>query len=96
MKIVKKTRICIYICIASSVLLLISSCNTFKEVAKESVIELIEDPKTGTPVFTREYDTAPYGINVVGLARSRKELKRKKIREIIENYQIEQTDSLRR
>ena len=75
-------------------MILISSCSTFIEVAKESVIETISDPKTGTQVFTREYDTQPYGINVGGIINARKELKKKKKREIIENYDKEQTDSM--
>ena len=90
---VKKTSLCFYAFGSLIVLLLMSSCNTFKEIVKEEVVESITDPKTGTPVFTREYDTKPYQINVGEIIRARKEQKKKKKRELIENYEIEQTDS---
>ena len=80
---VKKTSLCFYAFGSLIVLLLMSSCNTFKEIVKEEVVESI----------TREYDTKPYQINVGEIIRARKEQKKKKKRELIENYEIEQTDS---
>jgi len=43
----KKTHFCIYVCDFEVALLLISSCNTFKKVAKETVIESITASKLG-------------------------------------------------
>ena len=42
----------------------LTSCKVAKDVAKESLIESITDPKTGTQVFVKDYDTDPYAINV--------------------------------
>ena len=60
----------------------LTSCKVAKDVAKESLIEsLIEsitDPKTGTQVFVKDYDTDPYAINVGGIIKARKEAKKKK------------------
>ena len=64
----------------------LSSCKTAKEVALESAIELIQDPKTGTQVFVREADTEPYGINLFGIIKARKKLKKQKMKEILDNY----------
>lgn len=64
----------------------LTSCNVAKEVAKESLIESITDPKTGTQVFVKDYDTAPYAINVGGIIKSRKEAKKKKAKEILDEY----------
>lgn len=41
-----------------------------KETAKETIIESIPDPKTGSQVFTRNLDTEPYGINVGGIVKA--------------------------
>ena len=57
-----------------------------KEVAKESLIESITDPKTGTQVFVKDYDTDPYAINVGGIIKSRKDAKKKKGKEILDEY----------
>ena len=62
------------------------SCSTTKEMAKESLIESISDPRTGTQVFVREYDTKPYGINAAGIIKARKDAKKKKAKDILENY----------
>ena len=82
-----------YICNSLIVLLLMTSCSIFKEIVKENIVESITDSKTGTPVFIREYDTKPYQINIGEIIKARKEQKKKKQREVIENYKIEQTDS---
>lgn len=64
----------------------LTSCKVAKEVAKESLIESITDPKTGTQVFVKDYDTDPYAINVGGIVKSRKEVKKKKAKEILDEY----------
>ena len=93
MKKIKNTHFYIYACNSLIALLLMTSCSTFKEIVKEDIVESITDPKTGTPVFTREYDTKPYQINIGEIIKARKEQKKEKKRELIENYKIEQTDS---
>ena len=73
---------------ALSLMLIISSlfCLTSCKVAKESLIESITDSKTGTQVFVKDYDTDPYAINVGGIIKSRKEAKKKKAKEILDEY----------
>lgn len=34
-----------------------------REIGNYAIVESVTDPETGTPVFTREYDTQPYGIS---------------------------------
>lgn len=86
MRIDRKTHFSIYVCVFYVALLLMSSCSGVKEVAKETVIESISDPKTGTPVFTRAYDTRPYQINIVEIVSSRKKHKKRKKQELIDVY----------
>lgn len=90
MKNIKKVYfyIPVYLCICNSFVLLLfmSSCTAFKEIANDVFVDSIVDPKTGTPIFTRAYDTEPYQINVVEIIKSRKAKKKKKKKEIIENY----------
>lgn len=69
-----------------SFLFCLTSCRVTKEVAKESLIESIADPKTGTQVFVRDYDTKPYSINAGGIIKARKEAKKKKAKEILDKY----------
>lgn len=64
----------------------LTSCRVTKEVAKESLIESVADPKTGTQVFVRDYDTEPYSINVGGIIKARKQAKKKKAKEILDKY----------
>lgn len=56
----------------------LTSCKVAKEVAKESLIESITDPKTGTQVFVKDYDTEPYAINVEGIIKQERMRKRKR------------------
>ena len=56
----------------------LTSCKVAKDVAKESLIESITDPKTGTQVFVKDYDTDPYAINVGKIIKARKKAKKKK------------------
>ena len=90
MKKVKKVYfyIPVYLCVCISFVLLffMSSCSAFKEIVNNVVVDSITDPKTGAPIFTREYDTKPYQINVVEIIKYRKAQKRKRRQEIIENY----------
>lgn len=65
---------------------LFSSCNTVKNDMKDFAIESIVDPKTGTRVFIREDDSQPYSINIEGIVKARKNLKKKKLKEILDNY----------
>lgn len=64
----------------------VTSCSVTKQVAKEMVAESIVDPKTGTQVLVREYDTEPYAINVGGIVKARKAAQKKKAKELLENY----------
>lgn len=65
---------------------ILASCSTTKEMAKESLIESISDSRTGTQAFVRKYDTEPYGINAGGIIKARKDAKKKKAKDILENY----------
>lgn len=69
-----------------SFLFCLTSCRVTKEVAKESLIESVADPKTGTQVFVRDYDAEPYSINIGGIIKARKQAKKKKAKEILDNY----------
>ncbi len=80
----------IYLCIPLVLLLFMSSCNASKEIFNSVIVDSITDPKTGTPIFTREYDTQPYQINVVEIVKSRKAQKKKKKMENIEKYDTHQ------
>lgn len=69
-----------------SSLFCLTSCKVTKEVAKETLIESIVDPKTGTQVFVKDCDTDPYAVNVGGIIKARKEAKKKKAKEILDEY----------
>lgn len=73
---------------ALSLMLIIFSlfCLTSCKVAKESLIESITDPKTGTQVFVKDYDTDPYAVNAGGIIKARKDAKKKKAKEILDEY----------
>ena len=62
-------------------LLLLTSCQTMKELFIESII----DPKTGTQVFVRENDFEPYEINAGGLVKAREDLKKKKLQNALDS-----------
>ena len=61
-----------------------TSCQSTKEVVKESAMESITDPKTGTQIFVRDYDTEPYGINVGSIIKARKAVKKQKRLEVLD------------
>lgn len=84
MKHVENVTICI--CNSLVLLLLMSSCSASKNIFNDVIVDSITDPKTGTPIFIRKYDTEPYQINVVEIVKSRKAQKRKKKMENIEKY----------
>ena len=67
-----------------SSLFCLTSCKVTKEVAKETLIESIVDPKTGIQV--KDYDTDPYAVNVGGIIKARKDAKKKKAKEILDEY----------
>ncbi len=92
MKKVKKVHfyITIYLCISFVLLLFMASCSASKEIFNDVIVDSITDSKTGTPIFTREYDTEPYQINIVEIVKSRKAQKKKKKMEIIEKYDTHQ------
>lgn len=69
-----------------SSLFCLTSCKVTKEVAKETLIESIVDPKTGIQVFVKDYDTDPYAVNVGGIIKARKDAKKKKAKEILDEY----------
>lgn len=69
-----------------SALMLAASCNVARQALAETLIESVQDPKTGTQVFSRDYDTEPYGIAVGKMAKARKAAKREKIKEQLEKY----------
>lgn len=69
-----------------SSLFCLTSCTVAKEVAKESLIESITDPKTDAQVFVKDYDTDPYAINVGEIIKAGKEAKKKKAKEILDEY----------
>lgn len=64
----------------------LNSCGAMKKTAEEMMIESVRDPKTGAQVFTRDYDTEPYSINVGGIAKARKAVKKKKTMGLIDKY----------
>ncbi len=64
----------------------ITSCQVTKEVIKETAIESIKDPQTGTQIFVREGLNDPYGIDVKNLVKARKTAKKKKVQQTLENY----------
>lgn len=66
--------------------LLFSSCQTTKEVIGETVMESVVDPNTGVNVFERANDNTPYGINVGGMVKGRKEAKRRKRLDVLRHY----------
>ena len=92
MKKVKKVHfyITIYLCISFVLLLFMASCSASKEIFNDVIVDSITDSKTGIPIFTREYDTEPYQINIVEIVKSRKAQKKKKKMEIIEKYDTHQ------
>lgn len=67
-------------------LFLLASCRATREMAKESLVESIVDSRTGTQVFTREYDTEQYSLNAAGIIKARKDARKKKNKEILKNY----------
>lgn len=69
-----------------SALMLAASCDVARQALAETLIESLQDPKTGTQVFSRDYDTEPYGIAVGKMAKARKAAKREKIKEQLEKY----------
>jgi hypothetical protein len=62
-------------------LLLLTSCQTMKELFIESII----DPKTGTQVFVRENAFEPYEINAGGVVKAREDLKKKKLQDALDS-----------
>lgn len=67
-------------------LFLLASCRATREMAKESLVESIVDSRTGTQVFTREYDIEQYSLNAAGIIKARKDARKKKAKEILKNY----------
>ena len=62
-------------------LLLLTSCQTMKELFIESII----DPKTDAQLFVRENDFDPYSINAEALIKARKDLKKKKLQDALDS-----------
>ncbi len=81
MKKVKNYYSYIHVSLCAVTVLSMSSCSVFDAIA-----DTITDPKTRTHVFTREYDTEPYQINMGEIVKSRKAQKKQKEKELLENY----------
>lgn len=64
----------------------LSSCRATKEVAKETFVESLADPRSGAQVFVRKHDTEAYSINAAGMIKGRKEARKRKAKEVLENY----------
>lgn len=64
----------------------LSSCRSTKEVAKETFVESLADPRSGAQVFVRKHDTEAYSINAAGMIKGRKEARKRKAKEVLENY----------
>lgn len=64
----------------------LSSCRATKEVAKETFVGSLADPRSGAQVFVRKYDTEAYSINAAGMIKGRKEARKRKAKEVLENY----------
>ena len=64
----------------------LSSCKATKEVAKETFVESLADPRSGAQVFVRKHDTDAYSINATGKIKRRKEARKRKAKEVLENY----------
>ena len=69
-----------------SSLFCLTSCKVTKEVAKETLIESIVVPKTGIQVFVKDYDTEPYAVNIGRINKAKKDAKKKKAKEILDEY----------
>ena len=86
MKKVKKFYSYIHVYLCAIIVLSMSSCSVIKEIAFDTIADTITDPKTGTHVFTREYDTKPYQINAIEIIKSRNAQKKQKKKDFLENY----------
>ena len=53
---------------------------------KKTSVESLADPRSGARVFVRKYDTEAYGINAAGMIKGRKEARKRKAKEVLENY----------
>lgn len=69
-----------------SVLVLVASCKIAKDALAETLVESVQYPKTGAQVFSRRYDTEPYGVDVGKIVKARKAAKRERIQERLEKY----------
>ena len=86
MKKVKNYYSYIHVYLCAVTVLSMSSCSVVKETAFDAIADTITDPKTRTHVFTREYDTEPYQINMGEIVKSRKAQKKQKEKELLKNY----------
>lgn len=71
---------------AGSVSVLLASCQTFRETTRDMMVESVVDPKTGKRIFVRQQENAPYGVDAAGIYKARKEAKKRKRTEWMENY----------
>lgn len=55
-------------------------------MAKETFVESLANPRSGVQVFVRKYDTEAYSINAAGMIKERKEARKRKAKEVLENY----------
>lgn len=64
----------------------LTSCHVVKQAAGETFIESVQDPKSGAQVFTRDNENTPYGINVGGIVKARKQAKKAHLKEELDKY----------
>lgn len=65
--------------------MLFVSCHVFRETTYDMMMESVVDPKTGKRVFVRPQEGQPYGVDVGGIYKARKEAKKQKKMEWMEN-----------
>ena len=64
----------------------LTSCHVVKQAAGETLIESVQDAKTGAQVFTRDNENSPYGINVGGIVKARMQAKKAHLKEELDKY----------
>lgn len=63
-----------------------TSCQVVKESARDALVESVQDPKSGAQVFVRENPDDSYEINVGGIVKARKQMRKEKLKKELERY----------
>lgn len=58
------------------------SCQNVRKATAETLVESVKDPKSGSQVFTRSYDTEPWH-QCRGIQKERKSLKKKRVKDTL-------------